>query len=89
MTRDEYLHNQVEDLINNGIIPILKRKTLGELEIEAINRNAFLYSCDRLHPFQILMWFARYLEPKEYEEVMVEYFGKMNKGYLWTKKENE
>lgn len=90
MTREQYLKEQVEDFINNGIIPVLKKRNIGELEIEAVNRNAFLYSIDRLHPFQIIMWFARFLEPKEYEDVMVEYFGKMNKGYFWTtKKENE
>ena len=89
MTREEYLQEQVEDFINNGIIPVLKKKKLGDLEIEAVNRNAFLYQVGRLHPFQIIMWFSRFIDADEYDEIMAEYFGKMNKGYLWTDKKEK
>ena len=81
MTREEYFKKQVEELVNNDILPILKEreKDMSQAEINLINNQAFFYSVDRVHPLQVIITLSRLLNDDEYNRIMGKF---KERGYL-------
>lgn len=69
MTRQEYLNEQVENLINGVITPLLQKQELSKDIIQTINTKGFLYSVGRLDALEFLMIVTRYLNDSDMEEV--------------------
>lgn len=54
---------QVEDLVNTKVLPIIKEK--GGEAVQAFNTLAFFYSVGRLHSLEVLMKLSKYLTQEE------------------------
>ena len=79
MTQYQYLCNQVEKLINECIIPMLD--TNNEDVVNTINKIGFLYSCDRLHPIQVIIALSNVLNVEQLNKIM-QYYKKLDSRYL-------
>lgn len=83
MTQKEYLNNEVENLINNVIIPIMvdsnkniKSKAKADNKLETQGKMSIwglLYSSGRMSALELLMRISRELDAWEYKKVL-EYF---------------
>ena len=79
MTQYQYLCNQVEKLINECIIPMLDTKNKDV--VSTFNRIGFLYSCDRLHPIQVVVALSNLLDVEKLNKVM-QYYKELDSRYL-------
>lgn len=75
MTRQEYLMEQVENVVNKHILPTINEKQTTEYkdQINKINLLGFLYSVNRVEPLTMLMKLARILNQEDFDKVIKEY----------------